>query len=552
MVTFSDKTQQEKLATLRLGAEEREAERKAAKSGANYANLAILAPGPEAIGLIPEDKSRRGYLAVIGKTAKNLKIAVFDPENAETKIIISELKNQGYAIQLLVVSLTSLNKAWRVYERIRKPVESITGKIIIHKEELEEFKTKINNLEVLEKKFKTLEGFQLVKILEFAFAGAVTLNASDIHFEAQEKEVRLRLRIDGSLQDIFFFNPKIYNQILSRIKLLAGLKINIRDRAQDGRFTILLADESVEVRVALAPGAWGENIVLRILNPKAINVELNELGFRPDALKTFEREIVKPNGMIVMTGPTGSGKTTTLYAFLKRVYSPEMKIITVEDPVEYHLAGITQTQVAPDKGYTFATALRSILRQDPDVILIGEMRDKETAEIALQSALTGHLVFSTLHTNDAAGTIPRLIEMDMNPAIIAAAFNLAVAQRLVRKLCQECKKEDKLTQEELKKIKTILKNVPANFLSQPLNAQTKIFRETGCPECNNTGYKGRVAIVEILEMNEKMKNLILSSPSQFAIQDLAIKKGMITLKQDGFLKILQGLTSINEVESVVG
>ena len=381
------------------------------------------------------------------------------------------------------------------------------------------------------------------EILEIIFAGALKTEASDIHFEPEEKGVRLRFRIDGVLQDAVRFEKKNYPALLNRIKLTAGLKLNIHGRPQDGRFTIRQKETDIEVRVSALPGAYGESIVMRMLDPRAIKKNLEELGLRDDLLEEVKKQLKKTTGAILTTGPTGSGKTTTLYAFLNSANEPGIKIVTIEDPIEYRIQGIYQTQVEPEKGYDFANGLRSIVRQDPDVILVGEIRDAETAEIAMRAALTGHLVFSTLHTNDAAGTIPRLIDMGVKPQIIAPAVNMAMAQRLVRQLCMECRKKEKASPEEMEKMKKVLKDIPRD---------TELYRPKGCKKCGLTGYRGRIGIFEAFLIDAEIEKLILKTPSISEIRDVVIKKGMKTMLEDGYLKVIRGITNIAEVERVLG
>ena len=395
------------------------------------------------------------------------------------------------------------------------------------------------------------------ELSEIILRGAVSLDASDIHIEPEEKEAKIRVRIDGVLQDVIAVNQETHQNLLSRIKLLSELKLNISDRPQDGRFTVLISGEilenEVEIRTSTLPSEYGESIVLRILNPKNL-INLEALGLRKDLYSFFEKEIKKPNGMIIVTGPTGSGKTTTLYAFLKKIHNPEIKIITIEDPIEYHLKGISQTQVAPEKKYDFVSGLKSIMRQDPDVILVGEIRDLETAEIALQAALTGHLVFSTLHTNDAAGTVARLISLGAKAVNIGPALNIAIAQRLVRKACPRCLQKKTISEMDFKKIKDALSNIPKTADSPKLTATIKIPEPDpkGCEDCNFTGYKGRVGIFEAVLVNDEMENFILQNPSIASFRKEAIRKGMTTMLQDGLIKVLQGVTTIVEVERVAG
>jgi type II secretory ATPase GspE/PulE/Tfp pilus assembly ATPase PilB-like protein len=426
--------------------------------------------------------------------------------------------------------------------------EKITGEVEISEAVLKE----VQNILQFKKK---VEGFLTAKateLLEIILGGAIALDASDIHIEPEEKEIKLRVRLDGILHDVLNFDLKIYQTLLSRIKLLSGLKLNITDRPQDGRFTVLIGKMLIEVRASALPAEYGESIVLRLLSPKSL-IEIEQLGLRKDLTEIFEKEIKKPNGMIIVTGPTGSGKTTTLYAILRKINTPEIKIITIEDPIEYRLKGISQTQVNPVKGYAFANGLRAIMRQDPDVILVGEIRDLETAEIAIQSALTGHLVFSTLHTNDAAGAIARLIDLGVRPVSIAPAINMVVAQRLPRKVCKKCVKLINPSKIELEKIKKGLSKVKKEILPRSFfDPNLKIPQAVGCGNCNFTGYKGRVGIFETFLVDDEMEKFILTNPSIVAMRKLAMKKGMVLMYQDGLIKILEGVTTVEEIERVAG
>jgi type II secretory ATPase GspE/PulE/Tfp pilus assembly ATPase PilB-like protein len=388
-------------------------------------------------------------------------------------------------------------------------------------------------------------------LLEIILGGAIKLNASDVHLEPEKEQAKIRMRLDGNLQDVVFLDKKNYEGIVSRIKLLSELKFNISDRPQDGRFSILWQGESIEIRSSLIPAEFGESVVMRILNPKSL-ISMETLGMRKDLFEIIAKEIKKPNGMAIVTGPTGSGKTTTLYAFLKKLANPEIKIITIEDPIEYRLEGISQTQVAPEKGYDFANGLRSIMRQDPDVILVGEIRDQETADIALQAALTGHFVLTTLHTNDAAGTIARLVSLGANPANIGPAINLALAQRLVRKICPDCAEFKKISNDELKKIKNGLSGLPKTTPLPEISEKIKIAHAKGCPKCNLTGYRGRLGIFEAFLVDDDMEKFIQTSPSIATVREKAIKNGMVTMHQDGLIKVLEGETTLAELEKITG
>ena len=389
------------------------------------------------------------------------------------------------------------------------------------------------------------------QLLEIILTGAIDLDASDIHFETEENQIKIRLRIDGVLQDLANISHQEYKPLLSRLKLVSGIKLNINDRPQDGRFSINRDKENIEVRSSTLPAEYGEAIVLRVLNPKSL-ISIEQLGLRDDLSKIFRREIKKPNGMIIVTGPTGSGKTTTLYAFLKEVQDPTIKVVTIEDPIEYRLDGISQTQVEPAKGYNFASGLRAIVRQDPDVILIGEIRDLETAEIALQAALTGHLVFSTIHANNAAGTIARLIDLGTTPPSIASAINLIIAQRLIRRVCSKCVGFKNISLEQLEKIGKELGSLPKNVKIAGITPQTKIPIVKGCENCGFTGYKGRLGVFEAIIVDEEMDKFIIANPPTSALKNKAIEKGMITMYQDGLIRVIEGLTTIEELERTIG
>lgn len=395
--------------------------------------------------------------------------------------------------------------------------------------------------------------------LQIVLAGSLVLAASDIHFEPEEENVKLRLRLDGLLYDIAIIEAGLYRKILARIKLLSELKLNITERSQDGRFTLKITEgnkaKEIEIRVSVLPSEYGEAVVMRILNPSAI-LSLDELGIRDDLKKILDKEIARPNGMIIVTGPTGSGKTTTLYAVLKKIQNPELKIITLEDPIEYHLEGISQSQVNPAKGYDFASGLQAIVRQDPDAILVGEIRDQKTAQMAIQAALTGHLVLTTLHTNDAAGTIARLQALGEGPNDISSALNLVVAQRLARKICSKCSQSETASAENLQ----ILTN-ELNGLSETIKGLLKISlllknaklpTTKGCSACNNTGYKGRVGLYELMIISDEMENFIVKMPTMADLNKKARENGMTTMKQDGLIKVLQGITTLDEVIRVVG
>lgn len=390
-----------------------------------------------------------------------------------------------------------------------------------------------------------LEKISIVNLVDLFIEYAYTARASDIHIKPEEDGVRIRFRVDGLLHDIFEkvrINKFLHQEIISRIKVLSGLRTDEHLAPQDGRFRIKLEEDgNVDVRVSIMPTNFGENAILRIL-AEMKNFDLKDLGFSPVDLKKVERAIAKPYGMLLANGPTGSGKSTMLYTMLKRLNDPTMSIITIEDPIEYSLLGANQVQVNNQVGLTFANGLRSILRQDPNIVMVGEIRDEETANIAVNAALTGHLVLSTLHTNDAATTFPRLAEMGLPPFLIASTINIAIGQRLVRQICPTCKTERDMTESEIASLKEILPGITKS---------AKFYIGKGCKECGESGYLGRIRIGEVLEVDQTIRELIMNHGDATQIKEAAIKNGMVTMIQDGMAKAIQGLTTIEEVLRII-
>ncbi len=529
------------------------------KYGLPYIDLYRLGIDNEALRAISEKDAMAMKVAPFKLFGKNIFIAVRSPSDELFKRLKDDLERKNLVPAFYMASSASLQKVWDRYKEISMAESSKVGGLDISGEVLRETAKNINHIQDIGKIImEALEGNKVHKIsrlLEVILAGAIAVKASDVHIEPEKERGRLRLRLDGVLQDINFFGLDIYRLLNSRIKLLSGMKLTSRI-AQDGRFNIMEGEEEISIRTSLIPGTYGEAIVMRILDPKAIQVKFEELGIEPYLFKIIKDEIAKPNGLILVTGPTGSGKTTTLYAFLRDIYSPEINIITIEDPVEYHLTGITQTQVNLKRGYSFPEGLRSALRQDPDVIMVGEIRDAETAEIAVQSALTGHMVFSTLHTNNAAGVIPRLIDLKVNPKILVSALSLSIAQRLVRKLCVSCKKEYTPTPEENKAIKIIMDSMQTegkklSSYNLKENASLKLFSAAGCEKCNSTGYSGRIGIFEAIKTDEAIEKIMPENPSERGIKKIASTQGILSMRQDGVIKMLTGITSFEEVRSVV-
>jgi type IV pilus assembly protein PilB len=543
-----------KLREISRAAEERDAARRAAAQGLPYIDLRKTPVSIEAVKLWSADEAKSGQLVGMQLADKDVAVAAVNPAAPETKALLDALVQKGFKLKIYIASLSGITEAWHFYEFLPEKAKDITGKVELGRAHLEDLAKRLTTLAAVGKE---MEGLDLThtsttSLLEVVLAGSLATRASDIHFEAEEKSTRLRYRVDGVLHDVMAKMPsKNYDGLLSRVKLLSSTKINVHGEAQDGRFTILFGQKQIEVRVSIIPSEFGETIVMRVLDPDAINVSMEELGLRPDDLALVEAEIAKPNGLILNTGPTGSGKTTTLYAFLKKLASPEMKIITVEDPIEYRVQGVEQTQVNPEVGYTFAKGLRAIVRQDPDVVLVGEIRDFETADIALEAALTGHLVLSTLHTNDAVGAVPRFIDLGVKPQSIGPALSLVIAQRLVRKLCKNCKKAAALTPELKANFDKFFAGLPGRVDKKPYETPT-LFEAVGCEQCAGLGYKGRVGIFEFFKGGAELEALILKEPSNLALRELAKKQDMVWMQQDGILKVIAGTTTFSEVESVTG
>lgn len=540
---------QKVLAKLKYQSEEEQASVMAAALGLSYIDTNLFPISTESIRMLSEENSRKYALAFIQKTAKKIIAVSTDPRREDIQDFVNKLeKENGWEIKILVISRSNMERIWERYKKIvfveylDQMAVNLTG------EKLESFEEEMKDLISLKHLVTELPTTQIVSVI---MAGASKLGASDIHIEPQEKEIRLRYRIDGVLQDIAFLPLSVFKQILSRIKMMGKMKINIRDTAQDGSFEINIDNRKIDTRVSIIPGNFGESIVVRLLDPESIQVDLEDLGLRGLAFEEVQKQMAAPNGMILNTGPTGSGKTTTLYAIINQLNEPNKKIITIEDPIEYELKGISQTQVEKSRGYTFSSGLRSIVRQDPDIILVGEIRDEETADIAVNSSLTGHLVLSSIHTNNAIGTIPRLVELGIKPALISPSVNAIIGQRLVRKLC-DCKEEYVPAKESIESIKKILSIIsPKANVDIPKKIE-KLYRPKGCPKCNDLGYKGRFGIFEVLTINQDIERLILELASETELTITSLESGMITMLQDGVLKAIEGITSIDEVKRVTG
>ena len=503
-------------------------------------NLAHFDIDPTVIKLIPPDVARKYNILPVNKTGATITIAMADPTNV---FAMDDIKFMtGYNVEPVVASELGIKNSIDNYYGSTASLEL--------KKVMEDLQTaEQTDLEVLEDEEEldvaaladSAEEAPVVKLVNLILSDAIKRGASDIHIEPYEKEYRVRFRIDGILYEIMNPPLKLRDAITSRLKILAKLDISEKRLPQDGRIKLKMKlnerNKELDFRVSILPTLFGEKIVMRLLDKDNLRLDLTKLGFEPESLAKFEEAIFKPWGMVLVTGPTGSGKTNTLYSALSKVNSPEVNIMTAEDPVEFNLPGINQVQMKEQIGLNFAATLRSFLRQDPNIILVGEIRDFETAEIAIKAALTGHLVLSTLHTNDAPSTINRLMNMGIEPFLVATSVHLIAAQRLVRRICQSCKEEVDIQPQALLNL---------GYRKDELGT-FKVFKGRGCDKCNNTGYKGRVGLVEVMIVDDEVRDLILSGASAMDLKRVAADRGMISLRRSGLYKIKDGITTIEEV-----
>ena len=551
------KKQQElddKIKALNLANLEAETEKNAKTNNVQYIDLAKFPVSLDAIKQIDEEDSKNINIISFYYNGEELRLGSTDPKDSKVIEFKEKLEKKLHLkSQLYMISSHSFEKVFELYKKIPKIIK-IEG-VSITQEDLDKYEAKLGKLQDLDKLVKEVEMTEGINII---LAGALKFGASDIHFEAEKEDTKIRLRIDGELHESVVLPKEAFQRLSNRIKLLAHLKLNAAV-PQDGRITINLKDSAVDLRVSTMPSTWGESIVFRILKSSSISLKFEEMGIIGKAFNDLEDEVKKPNGMIITTGPTGSGKTTTLYAILSKLNEPDTKIITLEDPVEYKLAGIVQSQVSSERVseggggknvYTFSKGLKAILRQDPDIVMVGEIRDLETAETAIDAALTGHMMLSTLHTNSAAGAIPRFLSMGVKPFLLAPSLNAVIGQRLARRLCKECKVEDtKIDNKTMTTVMNALKDISPNS-GQKIEDLTnlKFYKAKGCDKCSGIGYKGRVGIYEIMTMSPEIEKLILGGKvSEYDMQKVAEEQGMVNMLQDGLIKALKGMTSIEEI-----
>jgi len=491
-----------------------------------YINLSSYIIDQETVKFIPEAMARKYKAMPVFKIRDSLTVAMADPKDI---VAIDDMSRKAKCdIEAMLSTESSITNAIEQYYGASSSFDDVIKDI-----------DKENSFQAAETEFDSkklaeiAEEAPVIKLVNMIIMQAVKEKASDIHIEPEEDKLAIRFRIDGILHEMFSPPKHLEPALMSRIKVLSRMDIAEKRKPQDGRFNMKAMDRDIDMRVSTFPTIYGENIVIRILDRGSILMGMDKIGFSMDIQKEFERLIKYPHGIILVTGPTGSGKTTTLYSALSAIDSEEKNVITIEDPVEYHLGRIRQSQINPKAGLNFATGLRSILRQDPDVIMVGEIRDKETAEISVQAALTGHLVFSTLHTNDASGALSRLMDMGIEPFLVSSSIIGILAQRLVRKICDKCKEEYSPSEDILKGFGIKEKKI--------------LFRGKGCGACKNTGYKDRIGIFELLIMNDQIRKLVADKASSGAIKKAAVEAGMKTLKDDGLDKVLRGITTSEEV-----
>lgn len=498
---------------------------------------------PDILNFIPESVAKRYRLIPFewDKKTNLLSVAMEDPLDLQILEFIE--KKSGCVIRPYLA----------LPESILATIEEQYGQSLSEEvtEALKETPADIGEKEPIEEQMgKIIRQAPVAKIVATLLEYAIKARASDIHIEPQEDKTRVRYRIDGILHEKLVLPRKVHEAVISRVKILSDLKIDERRIPQDGRFNFKIGDQEVDLRVSTLPTAHGEKVVMRLLKKSGGVPTLPDLGLRGTALKNLETAMLRPHGIIIVCGPTGSGKTTTLYAVLSRINTIKVNIVTLEDPVEYQMPGINQVQVNPTAGLTFSSGLRAFLRQDPNIILVGEIRDRETTELAIQAALTGHLVFSTLHTSSASGALPRLLDMGAEPFLLASSMNACVGQRICRRICPLCREDYEPPLEVAEDIKKILGNLYLMAIKQQDNKEQgkmKLYRGKGCDNCSKTGYKGRVGIFEVLPVSDKVSKMILEHASSADIENQAISEGMITMKQDGYLKAVTGVTAIEEV-----
>lgn len=510
-----------------------------------YIDIAKFPVNPDILHLVEEPAARLARLMPFYKSGMRIRVAVADPDLASTKELLASLATRGYEVQPNLCSESGLDQALKLFAsaqyEITTEVKNVVGEEEIH------YEKELENFAAIKDQLTTLPAEEALNLLSVS---AIKAGASDMHLEPEEEGCTVRFRIDGVLHMAFEITREVYERLGNQLKYKAKMQLNVTTVPQDGRFRFIVNDRKIDVRVASLPTEFGESFVCRILDSGKHFASFDDLGFAGRSLEIMKKSSELAQGMVLVTGPTSSGKTTTLYVLLQQFNKPELKVITLEDPIEYHLKGMTQSQVNEKRGYTFANGLRSILRQDPDVVMIGEIRDLGTAEVCSQAALTGHVVLSTLHTNSAVDTIPRLITIGVPAFVIAPAISVVIAQRLVRRLCGACRVDRAMTDEEKKNMEKSITEIHAVDATVQVVVPTSFKTPKGCDACSGTGYHGQMVISEVLHVDDEIENAILHGQSAPELFILARKKGMLTMAEDGVLKVLAGDTTLDEVHRV--
>lgn len=538
--------QEQRLGAINRQFKEKDTAKKAREKGMGYINIAVTPINPDLLKLIPPEVAKEALIIPFFKMGKKLRVAVADPDKPETQQVLDQLKQAGFAININLASDEGLLEAMSLYRteqyKVKKEIDTS-----LEETKIKAFEKEIEDLQNLQEKAKTVTSEEALYLIS---VGALKTGASDIHFEPEEDEVVIRFRIDGILHEIFKLDKGTYKNVANQIKYQCKMKLNIDNEPQDGRYNFQVNERKVDVRVSALPTQYGETFVMRLLDSKRNALSFEDMGFSGSALAHTKHLLNLKHGMILVTGPTGSGKTTTLYTLLEKFNNPENKIITLEDPIEYHLKGISQSQINEKRGYDFANGLRAILRQDPDIVMLGEIRDLETAETAAQAALTGHVLLSTLHTNSAIEAIPRLINIGLPSFMVAPALDTVIAQRLARKICDHCREEKPIEKSKLDELTRQLEFIKKIQPSLKLEIPETLPVAKGCEACSHTGYKGRVSVIEVLDVDNEIKRLILEKASSMKLIEAARKKGMLTMYEDGIIKVIKGITTLPEIHRV--
>jgi type IV pilus assembly protein PilB len=526
--------------------QEKDALRRANELNLPYVNIGKTTLNPDFLRLLDVETAKKGRIVPFYRLGTKLRVAVEDPRNEDTVKTIEALKKQGFEVSPNLCSTSGLEEALKKYDlekKYKKPelVEKVK------RDEVQTYKEELSDLVEIPKKLGSItaeEGLNMLNI------GAIRTGASDAHFEPNEESVAVRFRIDGMLHKVFDIANADYDKIAKQIKYKSKMQLNVGTIPQDGRYDFAVNKKKLDVRVSSIPTPYGESMVCRFLDSESMNFDFEELGFQGLALKKLQAASEISHGMILVTGPTGSGKTTTLYSILSKMKTDQNKIVTLEDPVEYKLDGVTQSQIDEKHGYNFSAGLRSLLRHDPNIVMLGEIRDLETAETAAQAALTGHVLLSTLHTNSAIESVPRLVNMGLPPFMVAPAVNTIIAQRLVRKVCPKCSTMEAITESEKNEYEQIMENLRQVNSGAAIEVPAELPKVHGCDACSQTGYQGRMVVAEIIAIGEQMKNLILNKSSSVDLIATARKEGMITMREDGYIKAASGHTTLEEVHRV--